>query len=227
MIVEYIGYRLITLFAGVIQLLADLVEYINNDFIFKEDSIFAIRVTNLFDSIGSPFSIVFREIQILLSLFIAVLLISLMTSARKPMLFRRVLYTFGTCMLILGTIGLISKVCWAIDFYKFPYYYNKSSAPFGTSRGVIVAIVKSVIWIVVGFTLKRSFRLPKENNGENTALPVNNPISENTEQPQKEKNTEIPLQTHPAIRFCRFCGKELEPGANFCRHCGARMDDQT
>ena len=104
MIIEYIGYRLITLFAGAIQLLADFVEYINYGFIFEEDSIMAIRVTNLFDSFGSPISIIFREVQILLSLFIAVLLISLMTSARKPMLFRRALYTFGTCMLILGTI---------------------------------------------------------------------------------------------------------------------------
>ena len=27
-----------------------------------------------------------------------------------------------------------------------------------------------------------------------------------------------------AIRFCRFCGQELEPGAKFCRHCGARLE---
>lgn len=26
------------------------------------------------------------------------------------------------------------------------------------------------------------------------------------------------------IRFCRYCGQELELGAKFCRHCGARID---
>lgn len=27
-----------------------------------------------------------------------------------------------------------------------------------------------------------------------------------------------------AIRFCRYCGQELEAGARFCRHCGARLE---
>ena len=26
-----------------------------------------------------------------------------------------------------------------------------------------------------------------------------------------------------AIRFCRYCGQELEPGAKFCRRCGAKL----
>lgn len=26
------------------------------------------------------------------------------------------------------------------------------------------------------------------------------------------------------IRFCRYCGQELELGAKFCRHCGAQIE---
>ena len=63
--------------------------------------------------------------------------------------------------------------------------------------------------------------------GENTSLPGNNRLSKNTELPPREENTDVPLRTSPAIRFCRSCGKELELGAKICRHCGAKMDDQT
>lgn len=33
-----------------------------------------------------------------------------------------------------------------------------------------------------------------------------------------------PSTSSPAIRFCRYCGQELEVGAKFCRHCGAQIE---
>ena len=55
--IQYIWYRLISILVGPIQLVMDFFEYLNNEWIFEEDSFMALRVTNLVDSTANTSTI--------------------------------------------------------------------------------------------------------------------------------------------------------------------------
>lgn len=44
-------------------------------------------------------------------------------------------------------------------------------------------------------------------------------------QSETEGAVERVVLAPPALRFCRYCGLELEQGAKFCRHCGVRLEE--
>lgn len=98
-----------------------------------------------------------------------------------------------------------------------------------------VAIAPGWLFLCIAIGMKK---IPKESNegpasGTQTAnttsgsVPVSSaePLPANTYVvPSKVSPEDEPAPSAPAIRFCRYCGQELENGAKFCRHCGANIE---
>ena len=71
----------------------------------------------------------------------------------------------------------------------------------------------------VGYNMQGT--VPAQNQAPlPTAVSLEPPVAQDDGIVVMERSSSAPV----AIRFCRYCGQELEPGAKFCRHCGAKLE---
>ena len=71
----------------------------------------------------------------------------------------------------------------------------------------------------VGYNMQGSVSTPNQASMP-TATSFEPSVAHDDEIVIMERSSPAPA----VIRFCRYCGQELELGAKFCRHCGARIE---
>ena len=103
-----------------------------------------------------------------------------------------------------------------------------------------IAIAPGWLFLIIAIGMKK---IPEEGNSDSgsqnpvgynmqgsTSTPAEVPVpTAASAEPSVAQDDDIVVvdRTSPAptvIRFCRYCGQELELGAKFCRHCGARIE---